>query len=256
MAKADIKSAFRLLPVHPGDFHLLGFSFDGFFFMDRALPLGCSISCSAVKHFSSFLEWVVRQCTGCVDSAHYLDDFLFVGPEGSTQCDRKLQGFVDLAAELGIPLVHEKTEGPTQVLTFLGVELDTIAQTSRLPLEKLLALRSMLAEFKLKRQASLKEFQQLIGHLNFSCKVVAPGRAFLGRLCDATIGLHMPHHRDRVTGEIRADLAVWETFLARFNGIQFWRDDLRIETELQVVSDASGSLGFGVMFRNHWCAEL
>lgn len=72
------------------------------------------------------------------------------------------------------------------------------------------------------------EFQQFIGHLNFTCKVVTPGRAFLRRLCNATIGLHRPHNRARVTGEIRADLAVWETFWGRFNGILFWRDNFRI----------------------------
>lgn len=73
MAKADIKLAFRLLPVHQEDFHLLGFLFGGFYFMDRVLPMGCSISCSAFEQFSSFLERALRQQTGSVDSTHYLD---------------------------------------------------------------------------------------------------------------------------------------------------------------------------------------
>lgn len=44
-------------------------------------------------------------------------------------------------------------------------------------------------------------------------------------------------------------------FLASFNEFSFWRDDLRLEMELQVTSDAAGSPGFGVYFRGHWCAE-
>lgn len=40
MAKCDIKSAVCLLPVHSDDFELLGFSFQGEFYMDRALPMG------------------------------------------------------------------------------------------------------------------------------------------------------------------------------------------------------------------------
>ena len=44
MGRADAKPAFCLLPVHPEDFKLLGFQFEGFFYMDRALPMGCSIS--------------------------------------------------------------------------------------------------------------------------------------------------------------------------------------------------------------------
>ncbi|XP_066486081.1 uncharacterized protein [Tiliqua scincoides] len=36
MAKADIESAFRLLPVHPDDFCHLGFCFEGTYYVDRA----------------------------------------------------------------------------------------------------------------------------------------------------------------------------------------------------------------------------
>ena len=45
IAKADIKSAFRIIPVHPDDYHLLGFKFGGQYYYDKCLPMGCSISC-------------------------------------------------------------------------------------------------------------------------------------------------------------------------------------------------------------------
>lgn len=51
------------------------------------------------------------------------------------------------------------------------------------------------------------------------------------------------------------DLDVWIQFLRSFNGVSFWRTDLRLEAELQIHSDASGAMGFGVYFRGHWCAE-
>ncbi|KAJ1095702.1 hypothetical protein NDU88_000860 [Pleurodeles waltl] len=40
MAKSDIESAFRLLPVHPDDFNLLGFQFEGRFYFDKCMPMG------------------------------------------------------------------------------------------------------------------------------------------------------------------------------------------------------------------------
>lgn len=55
MAKADNESAFRLLPIHPEGFSLLGFKFDGQFFIDICLLMGCSLSCFYFKAFSSFL---------------------------------------------------------------------------------------------------------------------------------------------------------------------------------------------------------
>lgn len=85
MAKCDINSAFRLLPVHPDDFELLGFYFEGSYYMDRALPMGCSISCAAFERFSSFLEWALRQQTHSTHTAYYLDDFLLVSSLGSGQ---------------------------------------------------------------------------------------------------------------------------------------------------------------------------
>ena len=40
MAKADIESAFRLLPVHPRDFCLLGMKVNDFYLIDKSLPIG------------------------------------------------------------------------------------------------------------------------------------------------------------------------------------------------------------------------
>jgi hypothetical protein len=45
LAKCDIKSAFRLLRLSPGDFDLMGFKFENQFFFDKCLPMGASISC-------------------------------------------------------------------------------------------------------------------------------------------------------------------------------------------------------------------
>ena len=54
LAKTDVKSAFRLLPVSPADYELLGFSFGGMFYYDKCLPMGCSIPCSMFEKFSTF----------------------------------------------------------------------------------------------------------------------------------------------------------------------------------------------------------
>jgi hypothetical protein len=42
----DIKSMFRLLPIYPGDFDLLGFKLGPYFCIDKCLPMGYSESCS------------------------------------------------------------------------------------------------------------------------------------------------------------------------------------------------------------------
>lgn len=66
---------------------------------------------------------------------------------------------------------------------------------------------------------------------------------------------HLPHHQLWITEAMRSDLAVWDTFLQEFSGVSFQQEDLKLEGKLQVMSDASGSVGFGVNFWGHWCTE-
>lgn len=47
---------------------------------------------------------------------------------------------------------------------------------------------------------------------------------------------------------MQEDLLVWQTFLASFNSISFWWQDLRLKAELQVQSSAAALLGFEVYF--------
>ncbi|XP_061466237.1 uncharacterized protein LOC133377049 [Rhineura floridana] len=253
MGKCDIKSAFRLLPVHPQDFELLGLAFDGEYYVDRALPMGCSISCSVFERFSSFLEWAVKRRAGLQSVVHYLDDYLFAGPADSGTCRAFMAHFAGLAGELGVPLAAEKTEGPSTAITFLGIEIDTVAQCCRLPQDKLGALREKISEVVSSNKVTLATLQRLAGQLNFACGVVAPGRAFLRRVYDAMAGLSRSYHRTRVTAALRADLTVWSTFLRDFNGVSLWRRDRLLEAELQVHSDASGAFGFGVILHDSWC---
>ena len=83
LAKCDIQSAFRLLPVHPLNFSLLGIQFDELLFVDKVLPMGCSVSRKLFETFSTFLQWLFVIKSGYKGVLHYLDDFLFVGHAGT-----------------------------------------------------------------------------------------------------------------------------------------------------------------------------
>ena len=61
LAKADIKSAFRLLPINPDDFSQLASSLPASYYFDKCLPMGAKCSCRKFKAFSTFLEWCVQR---------------------------------------------------------------------------------------------------------------------------------------------------------------------------------------------------
>ena len=55
MAKMDIEDGFRNIPVHPCDYHLLGFQWEGQFYYDKCLPLGASSSCKIFETFQLYI---------------------------------------------------------------------------------------------------------------------------------------------------------------------------------------------------------
>ena len=79
LAKCDIKSAFHLLRLSPGDFDLMGFKFKDQYYFDKCLPMGAAVSCALFESFSTALHWFVQNQSGCEDILRYLDDFLFGG---------------------------------------------------------------------------------------------------------------------------------------------------------------------------------
>lgn len=52
MAKTDVRSAFRILPVHLSDYHLLGFQRKGKWYFDRAVPMGAASPHAGISNVS------------------------------------------------------------------------------------------------------------------------------------------------------------------------------------------------------------
>ena len=181
LAKVDIRSAYRNIPVDPDDRWLLGLHWDGATYIDTILPFGLW---SAPKIFNSVvdaLEWVVR-AYGVAEVCHYLDDFLVAGAPGSSQCTPALSTLLQCLDWLGFPIAQEKLEGPTTEITFLGIEINTDALVLRLPGRKLASLKALISSWKDRRSCRKVELQSLAGKLQHACKVVRPGRSFLRRV--------------------------------------------------------------------------
>ena len=75
LSKTDIKNAFRIIPVHPGDYNLLGMKCRDQYYFDKCMPMGCSSSCRTFELFSSALEWVAQNKLHINHILHLLDVF-------------------------------------------------------------------------------------------------------------------------------------------------------------------------------------
>ena len=174
LAKNDIKSAFQIVPMNPDDHHLLGMKWKDMYYYDTILPIGCSMSCAIFEAFSTAVQWIAINKLHIPRMVHVLDDFLIIA-SSPLEAQSQLQRFLRFWDECGIPIALEKTEGPDQTLAYLGITLSL----SVLPEDKLLKCRSLLQEGLARKIMTLRELQLLLGHLNFACRVVVPGRAFL-----------------------------------------------------------------------------
>ena len=102
------------------------------FYIDKCLPFGCAISCRTFERFSTFLEFAVKRRMKSGSLLHYLDDFLG-GDKTHSACKALMQVFRHCMSDLGVPLAEDKSEGPVEVLCFLGLELDSIEMVVRIP---------------------------------------------------------------------------------------------------------------------------
>ena len=150
LGKVDLKQAYRQIPVHQRDHHLLGIMWDQRVYVDRALPFGLR---SAPNIFSAVLDmiaWAFYRL-GIQHQVHYLDDFLFLEPPST----RGAASVIDVALRaldyLGFPVSINKIEGPATCITFLGVLIDTDAFELRLPAGRLQRIRSILRVWKAKK---------------------------------------------------------------------------------------------------------
>ena len=250
LSKVDIESAFRIAPVHPDDWNLLGFKFHGNFYIDTVLSMGCRSSPAIFDAIASAAEWILINKYDLEFVIHLLDDFLSIeGPEGDGSA---LARILEAFRSLGIPVNEKKVDGPSTVIEFLGITLDTIIFEARLSPEKVAKLTELLASFKGRKKCTKKQLLSLVGSLSFACKVIRPGRSFLSRMISLAYSVRELHHRIRIPISIKRDMNVWRLFLHDWNGRRFFLQEEVLWSDAEFCTDASGALGFGGVFMKEW----
>ena len=153
LAKIDLKSAFRLIPIAKTDWELLGIHWQNKYYFDKRLPFGLRSAPFLFNQLADALHWILATRYNIKYLLHYLDDFLIVAPSNAA-CQHDKDSMISLMGRLGIPLSWEKIEGPSTRLSFLGIEIDTINWQLRLPQEKYDALSHDLTTWLSRRSTS------------------------------------------------------------------------------------------------------
>ena len=113
IAKSDMKSAFRNLGIRKSDWRYLVMKavspVDGktYYFVDKCLPFGASISCSHFQRFSNAVKHIVHWKTKN-DLVNYMDDFFFVALR-KLLCNNQVKDFLQICQTISFPVSMEKT---------------------------------------------------------------------------------------------------------------------------------------------------
>ena len=261
IGKSDMTMAFRQMPCKRGDWPILIMkayhpeSGKLYYFVDKCLPFGSSISCKIFQEFSDAIAYVVRSKTK-KSNVNYLDDFLFVALLKAA-CNHQLQTFIDVCNDINFPISMEKTFWATAVLTFLGLLLDTKRQVVCIPKEKIDQALMLIQEFLGKKKGTVHRIQKLCSTFNFLCRCIVPGRAFLRHTYSLTANNKLkPHHHVSITNETKEDMKMWRYFLLNANVFcrPFMDFQEVLATEINLLSDAAKSQtkGFGAICDKSW----
>ena len=265
--KSDMSMAFRNIPMDKKSWKYLilkathPITGQTYYFVDKCLPFGASISCAIFQAFSDSVAFLVKHRTN-KPLVNYLDDYFFAALCKAI-CDGQIRVFLDICDSICFPVSLEKTFWGTQLLTFLGILIDTVNQRICIPMDKLEKARAMVSFMtnKANKKITLHKLQQLTGFLNFLCKCIVPGRAFVRRLYNLGSNKNLlPHHHIRISAECRLDMEIWQRFLDDpLNYSRPFMDCFEQTAEdVDMYSDASGCVtkGFGAYCGPQWTASI
>lgn len=255
LCKTDISDAFKLVPIHPSQYHLFCISWKGYKYFYTRLCFGCRSSPVIFNEFSKAVCWIATNNYGIRFILHLLDDFLTIDPPGK-DANITMQSLLAVFKQLNVPLSERKTVGPCTELEYLGIILDTVNLQARLPVDKVNRIAELLGDFLHRKTCTKREMLQLLGHLNFATRVILPGRSFVGYLLALASSVKELHHHVHLNQACREDIRMWMLFLKQWNGICMFHDlAVTPAPDMELYTDAASTLGYGGFFEGRWFSE-
>ena len=175
----------------------------------------------------------------------YLDDFFMQG-KNQVKCTETLVATITLLQRLGFTINPDKSHlFPSQVLIFLGFEIDSVAMTVALTAEKKEKLLTLIDSLLHRRPVSIREIATVIGKIVSSF----PGSLY-GPLYYRTLELDKNEALKRNRGNYEASMIISEASKLE---LLWWKNnlpDMKAPIQwppisMEMSTDASGKIGWG-----------
>jgi hypothetical protein len=239
--KLDLTNCFLSFPLHPSVRRYFCFRFDGRLYQFTHMPFGLNTAPRVCTQLLSVVNFALARAGIC--DIRYLDDFFLIC-HSQSDMQRDLTLAQSIISQFGLVVNPDKTEGPSQRLSFLGVQLDSIDQTLSCTPARVAELTSLLRSLRRERVITRRHAESLIGKLSFAAKVLPGARPFMRRMLDTVHACksRKPSHPIRIDPGFRDDVRFWLRHFDSWNGRQQWRSSRA--SPFVFASDASLN-GFG-----------
>ena len=263
LCKVDLRQAYRHAALHPSQYKMTGLQwhFSGdpepTVLFDARLPFGASESVGCFHRITQSVVRMMRKRVNC-SVLCYIDDFLIIS-ENYSQCVQSMDILTELLTNLGFDISWNKCVKPTQKLSFLGINLDSVSGTMSIPPSKLQETIHIASLWHNKQKATKREIQSLIGRISWIAKCVKAIRPILRSLIDLQKRLKRATHRIRIPQHVKTDLRYLNKWCVQFNGVVFFPRDSRPRPDTTVYTDSSLAAGAaycnGDFIYSNWTAD-
>ena len=151
-----------------------------------------------------------------IDILNYLDD-LAAGCESPEKSWDEFNNLGQILDRCGFEESVEKACPPNTKMIFVGILFDTNNLTISIDGQRLAEISQLVLDWLTKPVCNKKEFQSLLGKLNF-VSVCTPRTFFVNRLLN---WLREIHEKGQISipDDFKLDLCWWRTFLPSYNGV-------------------------------------
>ena len=248
--KFDLKSGYHHIEIFEPHWRYLGFAWNNegveHYYVFTVLPFGLATACYI---FTKIMRQLVKYWRSKgLRAVVYLDDGI-VAVQGLEAAKRSSHMVKDTLVNAGFVTHVEKSQWePSQIMSWLGFDLDLKKGIISVPTHKINALKDVIAGLQGQQSVSAKQIACVIGKIiSMSIALGSVSRLMTRDLYALLNSRHSWFEKLTINPAAKQELTFWYKGIEEFNGQNIKRSPSAVRV---VYSDASGT-GFGGYMVEH-----